>query len=77
MPQACTFLHERAGNRTHQFAMPPASRTYTYSAESCPNAHSFLYNFVRWSSFCDKYQPQDCELAASIVRTVAARNRIS
>ncbi|MDE0077763.1 MAG: DegT/DnrJ/EryC1/StrS family aminotransferase [Caldilineaceae bacterium] len=77
MPQACTFLHERAGNRTHQFAMPPASRTYTYSAESCPNAHSFLRNFVRWSSFCEKYQAQDCELAASIVRTVAERNRIS
>ena len=57
--------------------MPPASRTYRYSAESCPNAHGFLRNFVRWSSFCEKYEPQDCELAASIVRTVAERNRIS
>ena len=76
MPQACTFLQKRANNRTHQFAMPPASRTYAYGAETCPNAHAFLRNFVRWSSFCEKYQPQDCELAASIVRAVAEDNYI-
>jgi hypothetical protein len=30
---------------------------------------------VRWSTFCEKYEPEHCELAAAIVRAVADRNR--
>ncbi len=76
MPAACAFLQKRASNKTHQYAMPPASRAYTYSGDNCPSAQAFLQNFIRWSSFCEKYQPEDCELAASIVRTVAEDNYI-
>jgi dTDP-4-amino-4,6-dideoxygalactose transaminase len=75
MPAACTFLQERAAKQTYPFSMPPASRTYTYSGDSCPNAQAFLEDFIRWSTFCEKYQPADCELAANIVRSVAERNR--
>lgn len=75
LPAACTFLQKRANNQTHQYAMPPASRTYTYGGHTCPNAQAFLENFIRWSSFCEKYQPEDCELAASLVHTVADKNR--
>jgi hypothetical protein len=28
-----------------------------------------------WTTFCAKYQPEHCELAAQIVRHVADRNR--
>ena len=47
---------------------PPASRAYTYSGDTCPTAQSFLETFIRWSSFCEKYQPEHCALAAEIVR---------
>ncbi|MBX3010060.1 MAG: aminotransferase class V-fold PLP-dependent enzyme [Caldilineaceae bacterium] len=75
MPAACTFLQERAAKQLYPFAQPPASRTYTYSGDNCPNAQAFLETFIRWSTFCEKYQPADCELAANLVRTVAERNR--
>jgi hypothetical protein len=55
--------------------MPPASRAYSYSAASCPYGEAFLENFIRWSSFSEKYQPEHCELAAKIVSEVASRNR--
>ena len=75
MPEALAFLQKRAESRSHQFSMPPASRTYTYNADTCPNAKAYLENFIRWASVCEKYQPEHCELVADIVRTVADRNR--
>jgi hypothetical protein len=30
---------------------------------------------IRWSTFCEKYQPEHCELAAEIIRQVADQNR--
>jgi hypothetical protein len=75
MPEALAFLQKRAERRSHQFSMPPASRTYTYNADTCPNAKAYLENFIRWASVCEKYQPEHCELVADIVRTVADRNR--
>lgn len=76
MPEALAFLRKRAESRSHQFAMPPASRTYDYSADTCPNAKAYLGNFVRWASIGEKYRPKHCELVADIVRSVADRNRI-
>jgi len=75
MPAACTFLDERARNRVYPYSMPPASSTYRYGPESCPRAWSFLKNWIRWSTFCEKYQPEHCELAARIIRQVADKNR--
>ena len=46
-----------------------------YSADTCPHARDFLENWIRWSTFCEKYQPEHCELAAELVREVAERNR--
>lgn len=75
MPAALTFLQEKAHNRTYPFSIPPASRPYRYSAETCPTAAAFLEHFIRWSTFCEKYEPEDCELAAQIVHEVAEKNR--
>jgi dTDP-4-amino-4,6-dideoxygalactose transaminase len=76
MPAACTFLQEKAANKVYPYSTPPASRAYTYSGDSCPTAQSFLETFIRWSSFCEKYQPEHCALAAEIVRGVAEANRV-
>jgi len=75
MPAACTFLDENARGVVYPYSIPPASRRYSYSADSCPAARGFLENWIRWSTFCAVYQPEHCELAASIVREVADRNR--
>ena len=75
MPASVTFLQERAQAQAYPYSMPPASREYEYSGEACPNAQGFLRNFIRWSTFCEKYQPAHCELAAQIVDEVAERNR--
>ena len=76
MPAACTFLDENARNKVYPYSTPPASREYRYSADSCPNARDFLENWIRWSTFCEKYQSEHCQLAAEIVREVAERNRL-
>ncbi|HZO88465.1 MAG TPA: aminotransferase class V-fold PLP-dependent enzyme [Chthonomonadaceae bacterium] len=76
MPEALTFLNRNARNKVYPYSMPPASREYIYDETTCPTAHAFLQNFIRWSTFCEKYQPHHCELAAQIVRTVADRNRV-
>jgi dTDP-4-amino-4,6-dideoxygalactose transaminase len=75
MPEACTFLDENARKKAYPYSMPPASREYSYNADTCPNARDFLESWIRWSTFCEKYQPEHCELAAKIIRDVADRNR--
>jgi len=75
MPAACTFLEKNARDQVYPYSMPPASYEYHYSADSCPNARDYLETFIRWSTFCEKYQPEHCEMAANIIREVAERNR--
>ena len=75
MPEACTFLEENARAKVYPYSIPPASREYRYGADSCPTAWQFLQTWIRWSTFCEKYQPEHCELAAAIVRQVADANR--
>jgi dTDP-4-amino-4,6-dideoxygalactose transaminase len=75
MPAACTFLDENAQGKVYPYSMPPAAREYRYSADICPNARDFLENFIRWSTFCEKYQPAHCQLAADMVGEVAKVNR--
>jgi len=76
MPAAVTFLQERAAAKAYPYSQPPASREYGYSADSCPRARDFLEGFIRWSTFCEKYRPEHCELAAKIVREVAEENYV-
>jgi dTDP-4-amino-4,6-dideoxygalactose transaminase len=76
MPEACTFLNEGARKKTFPYSMPPASKEYRYGETACPNAVEFLETFIRWSTFCEKYQPEHCELAAQIIAEVAEKNRI-
>ncbi len=76
LPVALPFLDEAAKQQRFPYSQPPASRNYHYDSESCPNAHETLERFIRWSSFCDRYEPHHCEQAASIVRRVAEENRI-
>lgn len=75
LPEALTFLDERACQDTYPYSLPPASHQYRYDADSCPVAHEFLETFIRWGTFCAKYQPEHCALAADIVRRVAEVNR--
>lgn len=75
MPAACTFLQENAARGVYPYSQPPASRAYQYGAEACPEAWKFLQTFIRWATFCEKYQPEHCEMAAEMVRRVAERSR--
>ena len=75
MPEALIFLQEKAAKKIYPYSMPPASREYHYGPENCPTAHNFLKSFIRWCTFCEKYEPEHCEIAAEIVRRVADRNR--
>jgi perosamine synthetase len=74
-PIGSAFLERNARKKKYPYSMPPASREYHYGAESCPRAWKFLQSWIRWSSFCEKYTEKHCELAARIVRQVAAKNR--
>lgn len=75
MPAALTCLREKALAKVYPYSTPPASGAYRYCAEECPNARAFLETFIRWSTFCERYEPEHCELAAQIVAEVADRNR--
>ncbi len=75
MPAALTCLQEQSTRKLHPYSTPPASREYRYSGDDCPNATKYLETYIRWSTFCEKYQPEHCELAADIVRQVADKNR--
>ena len=75
MPEACTFLDDKARNSVYPYSIPPDTRKYRYGADSCPNAKAFLENFIRWFTFGHKYQARHCRLAAEIVGQVAARLR--
>ena len=75
MAAGFTFLEENAGKKVYPYSMPPASREYHYGTDSCPAAWEFLQTWIRWSTFCEKYTEQHCELAQRIVREVADRNR--
>ncbi len=75
MPEACIFLEEAARGGMYPYSMPPASREYHYGAEATPRAAAFLENWIRWSTFCEKYTEAHCELAAAIVEHVADTNR--
>jgi dTDP-4-amino-4,6-dideoxygalactose transaminase len=75
MPAACTFLDKNARDKVYPYSMPPASRQYSYNSDTYINAKAFLKSFIRWSTFCEKYQAEHCEIGAEIVRQVAAQNR--
>ena len=75
MPAALKFIQEKAERKSYPYSQPPASRTYHYSADSCPNARDFLEHFIRWSTFCEKYEEADCQLAAQLVAEVAEEHR--
>ena len=75
MSAALPFLQDKSRRRIYPYSQPPASHTYEYGSESCPAARDFLENFMRWSTFSDKYREEDCERAAQIVAEVAERNR--
>jgi len=75
MPAALPFVQSAAQEQKYPFSQPPATRRYSYSADSCPNAKAFLETFIRWATFNDRYTEEHCELAAQIVREVADKNR--
>jgi dTDP-4-amino-4,6-dideoxygalactose transaminase len=76
MPEGLVFLNENAKAGVYPYSLPPASRTYTYDETTCPTAHAFMKTFLRWSTFCEKYEPEHCELAAQIIAGVAEKNRV-
>lgn len=72
----CPFLQEWAAKGIYPYSVPPASGRHRYGGDVCPNARAFLENYLRWSTFCEKYEPEHCRLAADIVRRVAEANRV-
>jgi hypothetical protein len=76
MPEGLPFLNENAQAKLYPYSMPPASREYCYGETTCPRAHEFLKTFIRWSTFCEKYQPEHCEIAAQIIFEVAEQNHV-
>ncbi len=70
-------LHIPGGERP-RWTVPllPTHRLPRVPLDSCPTAKGFLEHFIRWSTFCEKYQPEHCELAAELVREIAERNRV-
>lgn len=74
MPEALVCLQKKAAEKSYPYSIPPASRPIDYLS-MCPRAKDFLKDFIRWSTFCEKYEPEHCELAADIVRKVANANR--
>ncbi|MGH2353204.1 MAG: DegT/DnrJ/EryC1/StrS family aminotransferase, partial [Chloroflexota bacterium] len=60
LPAACTFLQDKAQSQVYPYSTPPASRAYRYGGDTCPTAQAFLETFIRWSTFCEKYQPEHC-----------------
>ena len=75
MPEACSFLDEYAQAKRFPFSQPPASRAYRYGAECTPVAAAFLQRFIRWSTLCEKYTDEHCDIAAQIIRAVADASR--
>jgi len=75
MPDALTFLEENARAKRYPYSMPPASREYRYDESVCTTAREYLTRFVRWSTFCEKYTPEHCAMAAQFVQQVADKNR--
>ncbi len=76
LPESCTFLREYAEQRKYPYCPPATDKTYAYDPADYPNARAYLRGFLRWSSFCEKYTEDDCELAYNIVREVAARRAL-
>jgi len=76
IPEAVTFLQQKAADHIYPYSKPPASRDYEYGPHICPTAREFLRTFIRWSTFCEKYTPEHCEIAAEIISRVADRNRL-
>ncbi len=75
MPEACTFLRDAVQRGRYPYLSPFTDRKPDYSAASCPNAASFLDRWVRWTSFCEKYEEHHCIRAAEIVAATADRYR--
>lgn len=75
MPAALKCLETAAREQRYPYSQPPASRSYSYSADNTPRAAAFLKNWIRWSNFCEKYTEEHCDLAVDIVRKVADANR--
>lgn len=75
VPAGLTFLEKNARGKVYPYSMPPASREYRYATDSCPKAWKFLQTWIRWSTFCEKYSEEHCELAQQIVAEVAEKNR--
>lgn len=71
----CAFLAENAKAKKYPYSMPPASREYHYGTDTCPEAWKFVQNWIRWSTFSEKYTEDHCHLAKDIVSAVAEKNR--
>jgi len=76
LPESCTFLRAYSEAGRYPYSQPPASRAYLYSADTCPNARDLLDRMIRWSTICAKYEPEHCDLAASIIADVTARHYV-
>jgi len=73
IPESLTFLEDNARNKVYPYSL--TSREYHYGTDTCPEAWKFVQNWIRWSTFCEKYTEEHCELAAHWICEVADANR--
>ncbi len=74
LSECLPFLKDNAARQVYPYSCPPASRRYTYGQDTTPVARDFLRTFIRWSTICEKYTDEHCDLAAAIIAQVAARH---
>lgn len=75
MPEAMPFLQENVDANRYPFTQPPASRTYQYSAATCPVAWEFLHHWVRSCSISEKWEEEHIDTIVDIISEVADQNR--
>lgn len=75
MPAALECIQTKVREKRFPYVEGIASRDYSYSAENCPNAAAFLSTFVRWVTFCERYEVRHCEMVARLVAEIADQHR--
>ncbi|HOX39866.1 MAG TPA: DegT/DnrJ/EryC1/StrS family aminotransferase [Candidatus Brocadiia bacterium] len=74
LPASISFLRENVESGRYPFCCPPSSRTWDYTADSCPNARDFLETWIRWT-WTEKYEERHVGIMRDIIGRVAERNR--
>ncbi|MBN1459571.1 MAG: DegT/DnrJ/EryC1/StrS family aminotransferase [Armatimonadetes bacterium] len=73
MPEALSFLREKAEAREYPFSLMKNPDRHTYSARAVPNAKAFLDTWIRWP-WTEKYTVGHVEYMGRIIEEAVRRN---